>query len=133
MRPPRRAPWKEMNDILESPAGLCWKRERRPVRLVPLFQRAGRYILPLFDEYGESLAEDSYGNSVTEPRPRLHGCRCAVPCLAFTCISSHHRGTRATPWCRGGSDDDLPPQEPGDKRDVGRCDECDLRKRRPRR
>lgn len=126
MRPTKRAPWMEANDILESSDGLCWKRERRPVRLVSLFQRAGRYALPLFDKAGAPLVEDSYGNALDEPRPRLRGCRCAVPCLAFTCVSSHHRGARATPWCRGG-DDELPPREPGDDRDVGRCDECDLK------
>lgn len=98
----------------------------------PFFQESDLTI-PLFDEDGAPLLFDTYGVPVTEPRPRLRDCRCEVPCLGFTCISSHHRGPRAAPWCCGGEDDDLPPQEPDDERDAGRCAACWVqRERNPR-
>ena len=49
---------------------------------------------------------DVYGVELTENRIRARGCRHEVPCLTFICISSHHRGSRRTPWCRGCDDCD---------------------------
>ncbi len=65
-------------------------------------QRLCRVVHPSKDPNDPVL--DAYRNPVTKTRLRLRGCRCAVPCEAFTCGSSHHRGPRATPWCRGGDD-----------------------------
>lgn len=48
---------------------------------------------------------DSYGNAWdgSGKRRRARGCLCEVPCVhTFRCRSVHHRGKRATPWCRGG-------------------------------
>lgn len=82
--------------------------------------RLARVVHPSKDPSDPIL--DAYLQPVTETRHRLRGCRCAVPCLGFTCASSHHRGPRATPWCKGGDD-------PHDAKVLGeapveRCDDC---------
>lgn len=61
------------------------------------------YVYPEFDEDGYPLLFDSYDEPVEEPRERLRDCQCLIPRLGFKCISSHHRGSRATPWCSGGA------------------------------
>lgn len=60
---------------------------------------------PYEDIHG-SPALDSYGYVVRTLR-RGRGCRCKLPCQAyFLCMSSHHRGSRATPFCCGCADDE---------------------------
>lgn len=116
------------------------KRDRRWRRRYP---RRPRVVRPEFNEKGEPTLVDIYQRPVTEPRRRLRGCRCGIPCLGFTCASSHHRGARATPWCKGCDDwadaeERLPPDErdalnalkPAERAEilreivVERCDDC---------
>lgn len=59
---------------------------------------------------------DAYGcPSRTDRRHPL--CRCPVPCAGrFDCMSAHHVGRRATPWCCGCGD--------ALQDEVDLCDEC---------
>jgi len=60
---------------------------------------------------------DSYGLPVTEKRRRLPGCTDPHPCRSFRCQHPLHPGARDTPWCRGGTRDEI------DTRGVW-CDDC---------
>lgn len=69
---------------------------------------------------------------------RARGCRCAVPCPTFKCISSHHQGSRATPWCRGCDDGEELKALVGsryahivrNRLDLGWCDDCWVKRMR---
>lgn len=97
-------------------------------------------VEPPYSEYKRNiliLQPDVYGEPVTEDRPFLPGCRHPVPCLGFRCLSSHHRGSRIMPWCRGCDDVEelkhlLGPAEYErraflNEADIGWCDECWLK------
>jgi hypothetical protein len=93
-------------------------------------QQLSRIYRVRASEYG--VESDYYGNEVTEDRVRGVGCRHSVPCLTFKCISSHHRGSRATGACFGGDDTAelvhlLGPLEYKIRtahEDIGWCDRC---------
>jgi hypothetical protein len=74
---------------------------------------------------GPSLV-DLYGHVVTTLK-RGRGCRCKVPCQGrFTCMSSHHRGSRSTPYCCGCVD------EEESVTGVKVCDDCWCKRERNR-
>lgn len=69
---------------------------------------------------------DSYGHTV-QTMKRGRGCKCPTPCQGrFTCMSSHHRGSRSTPYCRGCAD------EEEERTGVEVCDDCWCRRERNR-
>lgn len=81
-----------------------------------------------FEDSAYEFERDAYGVLIREDRLIHPDCFHAIPCLTFKCISSLHRGSRNTPWCRGGDDApelfDLLGSTAARERDVGWCDDC---------
>lgn len=79
-----------------------------------------------FEDRSRNMVSDLYGALVSTLR-RGRGCRCKMPCQdRFTCTSSHHRGSRSTPYCCGCADD----EELATGVEV--CDECWAKRERNR-
>jgi hypothetical protein len=97
-------------------------------------------VQPPYSNYQKKvliLQTDIYNEPVVEDRLFLPGCKHPVPCLGFKCLSSHHRGSRITPWCRGCDDIEELKHLLGEaeykrraflnEADIGWCDSCWLR------